>query len=70
MTVTMLGAFAFVFVVFFYSSAAFGVADETLVNRLPLHMVPALAFYLVLLWRQEPARTSGVESAATREAAQ
>ena len=70
MTVTMLGAFAFVFVVFFYSSAAFGVADETLVNRLPLQMVPALAFYLVFLWRQEPARTSGVESAAAREAAQ
>lgn len=70
MTVTMLGAFAFVFVVFFYSSAAFGVADETLVNRLPLQMVPALAFYLVFLWRQEPARTSGVESAAAREAVQ
>jgi hypothetical protein len=66
MTVTMLGAFAFVFVVFFYSSAAFGVADETLVNRLPLHMVPALAF----LWRQAPERTSGVDNAAAREVAQ
>ena len=51
MTVTMLGAFAFVLVVFFYSDAALGVADETLVNRLPLHLVPALAFYLALLWR-------------------
>ena len=70
MTVTMLGAFAFVFVVFFYSSAAFGVADETLVNRLPLHMVPALAFYLAYLWRQAPERTSGVESAAARQAVQ
>lgn len=70
MTVTMLGAFAFVFVVFFYSSAAFGVADETLVNRLPLHMVPALAFYLALLWRQAPARTSGVDSTAARQATQ
>jgi hypothetical protein len=56
MTVTMLGAFAFVFVVFFFSNAAFGVADETLVNRLPLHMVPVLAFYLILLWRQAPER--------------
>jgi hypothetical protein len=70
MTVTMLGAFAFVFVVFFYSSAAFGVADETLVNRLPLHMVPALAFYLAFLWTQAPARTSGVQSAAPRQAVQ
>lgn len=67
MTVTMLGAFAFVFVVFFYSSAAFGVADETLVNRLPLHMVPALAFYLAVLWRQAPERASSVETAAARE---
>ena len=58
MTVTLLGAFAFVFVVFFYSNAALGVADETLVNRLPLHLVPALAFYLVLLWCQAPARAS------------
>ena len=70
MTVTMLGGFAFVFVVFFYSSAAFGVADETLVNRLPLHMVPALAFYLVLLWGQAPARRAGIEGAAAREPAQ
>ena len=54
MTVTMLGAFGFVLVVFFYSDAALGVSDETLVNRLPLHLVPALAFYLVLLWRQAP----------------
>lgn len=69
MTVTMLGAFAFVFVVFFYSNAAFGVADETLVNRLPLHMVPALAFYLAFLWRQAPERASGVENAPAREAA-
>jgi uncharacterized membrane protein YqaE (UPF0057 family) len=70
MTVTVLGAFAFVFVVFFYSSAAFGVADETLVNRLPLHMVPALAFYLAFLWRQAPQRASGDESAPARQGAQ
>jgi hypothetical protein len=53
-TVTMLGACAFVFVVFFYSDAAGGVEDQSLVNRLPLHLVPALAFYLVLIWRQAP----------------
>jgi hypothetical protein len=61
MTVAMLGAFGFVFVVFFYSNAAFGVADETLVNRLPLHLAPALAFYLVLLWRRGPERAPDVE---------
>jgi predicted neutral ceramidase superfamily lipid hydrolase len=51
MSITMLGALAFVFVVFFFTSAAGGVEDESLVNRLPLHLVPALVFYLVLLWR-------------------
>jgi hypothetical protein len=70
MTVTMLGAFAFVFIVFFYSSAAFGVADETLVNRLPLHMVPALAFYLAFLWRQASQRAAGGDSAPARQVAQ
>src|SRR5208283_703859 len=50
MSVTLLGGLAFVFVVFFFTSAAGGVEDESLVNRLPLHLVPALAFYLVLLW--------------------
>jgi hypothetical protein len=49
MTVTMLGACAFVSVVFFYSGASGGVDDESLVNRLLLHMVPALTFYLALL---------------------
>lgn len=67
MTVTLLGAFAFVFVVFFYSDAALGVADETLVNRLPLHLAPALAFYLALLWWQPPARAAEVTSARAFE---
>ena len=49
MTLTMLGGCAFVFVVFFYSSASGGVDDESLVNRLLLHLVPAFAFYLSLL---------------------
>jgi hypothetical protein len=69
MTVTMLGAFAFVFVVFFYSSAAFGVADETLVNRLPLHLAPALAFYLVRLWRQAATDAREPTAAVARESA-
>lgn len=58
MSVTMLGAFTFVFVVFFYSSAAGGVDEESLVNRLPLHLVPALVFYLVLVWRTRPQSTA------------
>lgn len=69
MTVTMLGACAFVFVVFFYSSAGGGVADETLVNRLPLHLAPALAFYLVLLWRQSPEAEAGARVPAQRTTA-
>ena len=49
MTVTLAGGLGIVFVVFFMTSAAGGVDDESLVNRLPLHMVPALCFYLALL---------------------
>ncbi len=49
MTVTIAGGLGLVFVVFFMTSAAGGVDDESLVNRLPLHMVPALVFYLALL---------------------
>ena len=66
MTVTMLGAFAFVFVVFFFSNAAMGVAEETLVNRLPLHLAPALAFYLALLWRHAPYPAGSVPAASAR----
>ncbi|MEO5700697.1 MAG: hypothetical protein ABIR61_09405 [Casimicrobiaceae bacterium] len=51
MSVAMLGGIAFVAVVFFFSNAGGGVDDETLVNRLLLHLVPALAFYLLLLVR-------------------
>jgi hypothetical protein len=68
MSVTMLGAFAFVFVVFFYSSAAGGVDDESLVNRLLLHLVPAQAFYLVLLWCKRP-RRAPTDAGATSHSA-
>jgi hypothetical protein len=63
MTVTIGGALAFVAAVFYYSSAAGGVADESLVNRLPLHLTPALAFYLLLLL-QPPAREAASSAAA------
>jgi hypothetical protein len=46
-------------VVFYLTDASGGVDDETLVNRLPLHMVPALLFYVLLLlrpWRAAASR--------------
>ncbi len=66
MTVTMLGGFGLVFVVFYLSSAAGGVDDETLVNRMLLQIVPALMFYLALLLRPAPAPAAG----ATRRSSQ
>ena len=59
MTTTMLGAFGLVFVVYFMSTGAGGVDDESLVNRMPLHLTPALVFYLALLLQEAPpARTT------------
>ena len=49
MTMTMGAGVALVVVVFFFTSAAGGVADETLVTRLPLHFAPTAAFYALLL---------------------
>jgi len=51
MTVTIGAAVAFVGVVFFFSTASGGVKDESLTNRLVMHMVPALLFYLALILR-------------------
>lgn len=64
-TVTMLAALGLVAVVFFFSSAAGGVAEESLLNRFVLQLVPALAFYLVLILREGERRTlAGSTSAA------
>ena len=51
LTLAMLAGVAFIVVVFFFSNAGGGVDDETLVNRLLLHIVPALAFYALWLVR-------------------
>src|SRR5204862_4120163 len=51
MTVTIGSAVAFVGVVFFFSTASGGVKDESLTNRLVMHMVPAFVFYLALILR-------------------
>ena len=57
MTATMAASAGFVVVVYFFSVAAAGVAQENLVNRFLLHAVPALAFYLaaILSDREESA---------------
>lgn len=63
LTIAMLGAIAFVLVVFFFSNAYGGVDDETLVNRFLLQIVPALAFYLLLLVRRAPSTAAVVTPA-------
>ncbi len=47
MTVTMLAGFGFIALVFFFSNAGAGVDDETLINRLLLHIVPAMGFWVL-----------------------
>lgn len=64
-TLTVAAAIGLVVVVFFFSSAAWGVADETLGNRFLLHLMPALVFYtlLVLLEPGAPAGDQPSEQA-------
>jgi hypothetical protein len=47
----MLTAVALVFFVFFFSSAAGGVSEESLTNRFVLHTVVAFVFYVALILR-------------------
>jgi hypothetical protein len=49
LTLTMLAGASLIVTVYFFSSAALGVLNETLVNRMPLHLMPALAFYALVL---------------------
>ena len=58
MTVTMLSAAGIAIVTFFFSSASGGVDDESLVNRLLLHLVPTLVFYLALILRDRARRVA------------
>ncbi|HEV8552131.1 MAG TPA: hypothetical protein VGR65_01925 [Casimicrobiaceae bacterium] len=64
MTATMLAAAGFVLIVYFFSGAAGGVAEENLVNRFLLHAVPTLAFYLVLILRERERRAPDAEIAS------
>ncbi len=49
LTIYLGGAFAFLFVVFFFSNAALWVSDFSTVNRALLHLAPTLLFALALL---------------------
>lgn len=69
MTMTMVACIALVAIVFFFTNAAGGVANETLVTRLPLHLVPAAAFYALLLVLDGTARDAVQPSRAATKAA-
>lgn len=71
LTLTMLAGVCLVVAVSFFSSAAFGVLNETLVNRMPLHLVPALAFYalvLVVEGRERPGVQPSLQATNAAEA--
>ena len=52
MTVLVLGAFAFMAVVFFFTQASAWAEDFSTLNRAFLHMAPMLLFYLMVLFRE------------------
>ena len=54
---------------FFFTNAAGGVANETLVTRLPLHLAPTAAFYALLLVLDGTARDAVQPSRAATKAA-
>jgi hypothetical protein len=62
MTATMAASAGFVVIVYFFSGAAAGVAQENLVNRFLLQTVPALAFYLVAILREREQSMDAVTS--------
>lgn len=66
MTVTMLAGVAFIVLVFFFSNAAGGVDDETLINRLLLHVVPAMGFYVLQLLLQPTRQVREASATLTR----
>ena len=64
MTVTMLAAAGVVTIAFFFSNASGGADDESLINRLFLHFVPTLVFYLALIIRERSRRIAGGPAAS------
>ena len=72
MTVTMLAALAFIFILFYFSSASGGVKDDSLTNRMPLQIAPSLLFYVALILRERRMRSGTTDepgSSAARAAA-
>jgi hypothetical protein len=65
MTATMAAGAGFVVIVYCFSGAAAGVAQENLVNRFLLQTVPALAFYLVAILREREQSMAAVTSRMT-----
>jgi hypothetical protein len=70
MTATMAAALGLVVVVYFFTSAALGVANETLVNRFLLHLAPALAFYTLVVFVEGRARPGAQPSLQATNAAE
>jgi hypothetical protein len=52
MTMTVAAGVGFICIVFFFSGASVGVDEEGVLNRLLLHCVPALVFYVFLVARE------------------
>lgn len=52
MTVLVIGAFSFLTVVFFFTSATAWAENYTTLNRAFLHMAPMLLFYIMVLFRE------------------
>jgi hypothetical protein len=64
MSATLLAAVAFIVVVYFFTNASTGVLDDSLTNRLPLQMVPALVFYLAAILRERARQSDDATGAA------
>jgi hypothetical protein len=62
--VTVLSGLGFIFVVYFFSTAAEGIRDDSLTNRLPLQLVPALVFYLALILDERSRRSNQLHANA------
>lgn len=69
MTMTMLAAAGLVVVVYFFTAAAIGVANETLVNRFLLHLAPPLAFYTLFVYFEGRGRSGDQPSLQATKAA-
>ncbi|MEO8485005.1 MAG: hypothetical protein ABI585_01580 [Betaproteobacteria bacterium] len=70
MTMTVAAMAGLIVVIFYFTSAAGGVLDETLVNRFLLHAAPTLAFYVLLLFLDARAPSSAAAITPATKAAE